>query len=253
MHPLIEIYGQYYSSYHILFFISIFASVLMFFALSFGIRSFLDKVYFCSVCFIFGILGSKLFFFIEDPNLAIEELFNLKSGFVYYGSLFGVILAVALINYRNTSQLKLDFALLSISSALGMFIGKIGCFLAGCCYGWPTDSKLGVFFTQPNTSAYHISHARFPIQLLDSLSNLGLLVILLVIFKIKQQRELVILTFLIVYPITRFFTEFLRADISRGFVFQDTLSLSQLYSVVIFISTIIYIIFSSFMKKRQTD
>ena len=82
--------------------------------------------------------------FIENPSAG----FNLGSGITFLGGLIGGV-AVFMIGYaifRNKLNIRLIDALSIIpcSILVGHAFGRIGCFFAGCCYGRPTDSALGV-------------------------------------------------------------------------------------------------------------
>jgi phosphatidylglycerol---prolipoprotein diacylglyceryl transferase len=117
--------------------------------------------------------------------------------------------------------------------ALGHAIGRIGCFLNGCCFGRPTDSILGVCFPNSITKV-------FPTQLF---SSSGLFVIFAFLFYLQTRRRFrgeIISLYLVLYGVLRFFVEFLRGD--SGPVLFD-LSFSQIISVlsVIVGSTIFYI------------
>jgi len=149
-------------------------------------------------------------------------------GNVFYGGLLGGILAAMLIlRIKPQYGYLLDIAVPAIP--LFHFFGRIGCFLAGCCFG--IESSFG--FT-----AYHsiIEEAnginRFPVQLLESLVNL-VLFILLDNFRRKDLfRQNLLYLYLLFYSVARFFIEFLRGDEYRGFVFF--LSTSQIISILIF-------------------
>ncbi len=245
MKPHLYLFGEMFHTYHVFFVLSILISISVFFYFSRRSSSAIDKIYFVSVSFIAGIVGSKVFYFFENTNKSIRELFNLNNGFIFYGSLVGVFIAIVLLNWNKRDSLKADLAALAIASTAGMFLGKIGCFLAGCCYGYPTESKLGVLFNNQNTFAYNPSQPRFPIQLADSLINLSLFILLIILFQKNQKNKTVVfVVFIIVYASARFLTEFYRADISRGFIFSDVLSLSQFYSLLILILTLVYLAFA---------
>ena len=91
-----------------------------------------------------GIIGAKLLYYITiideiiaDPSLVIK---NISDGFVVYGGIIAGILAGYI--YCRVKKLEfwkyLDIVVPSIALAQGF--GRIGCFLAGCCYGRETTS-----------------------------------------------------------------------------------------------------------------
>ncbi|RLC74764.1 MAG: hypothetical protein DRJ03_22975 [Chloroflexi bacterium] len=66
----------------------------------------------------------------------------------------------------------LDMAVLP--TVLGLAIGRLGCTAAGCCYGRPTDSWLGVYLPDDNG----LWAMRYPTQLMAAAANLTIFFIL---------------------------------------------------------------------------
>lgn len=251
MFPIISILGKSFYSYHLFFILSVFGAGCVFFLIEKNKTSIIDKIYLFSICFISGIMGSKLFFFFEDINMIFSQLVDLKNGFVFYGGFVGVVIALFLYYYRKRKLFYYGLDRLAISSAFGMFIGKIGCLLAGCCYGYPTRSVFGVYFNSVKSAAYNPTMPLFPIQVVDSLLNL--LIFSLLIYsrkRLKLRNGYLFLFYIVLYSIFRFITEFCRADISRGFVFNG-ISLSQFYSIIFIVLVIGYYSIKSFFYNRK--
>ena len=93
--------------------------------------------------------------------------------------------------------------------------GRIGCFFAGCCYGIPTDSFLGVVFAGGHAHDTFPDIAIFPTQLFESAF---LFILFIALNKIEKLRNFEIETYLISYGIWRICIEFIRGD-DRGSVF----------------------------------
>jgi len=93
--------------------------------------------------------------------------------------------------------------------------GRIGCLLAGCCFGIPTDSFLGVIFPHGHAAEAFPDTKIFPTQLFES-AFLFLLFFLL--NKVKSFRNIELEVYLIGYGIWRFLIEFIRGD-DRGSLF----------------------------------
>jgi phosphatidylglycerol:prolipoprotein diacylglycerol transferase len=181
----------------------------------------------------------------EDfPNsFSLNHFFNLKKGYVLYGGVFFVFLTTFL--YSKFSNINpyvlLDINVIAMSFSL--FIGKIACLMAGCCYGIPTHLEtIGLVYTSDYCIAFPKNEPLFPIQIIDSLFGLILFVSLLY-FKRKLKVGYSFFVFMIVYPIYRFFSEFYRADESRGFVFDGLFSLSQFYSLILISFTVLFLLF----------
>ena len=97
-----------------------------------------------------GILGGKLLYIITDFDgvLHTKDILGvIGSGFVVYGSIMGGALGLFVYCKRKKWTMLKMFDLAAPSVILAQGIGRIGCFLAGCCYGKETNSALGVVFT----------------------------------------------------------------------------------------------------------
>lgn len=93
--------------------------------------------------------------------------------------------------------------------------GRIGCYMAGCCFGIPTDSFLGVIFPHGHAHDHYPDIAIFPTQLFES----AFLFILFGVFnKVQFIKGKEAEMYLISYGVWRFFLEIIRGD-DRGAVF----------------------------------
>lgn len=131
--------------------------------------------------------------------------------------------------------------------------GRIGCFLAGCCFGAPTDSFLGVsypiyseaFFCYPNDELTR-SLPLWPTQLFEAGFELILYIILMLTRRSTKEYGLEIYCFS--YGIFRFFLEYLRAD-DRGSTFT-IFSPSQIMSFILIIYGVVLIIFRNINRTK---
>ena len=96
-----------------------------------------------------GIIGAKLLYYIvEFPSIIADPsiLLNFGEGFVVYGGLIAGFLSPLI--YTRIKKLSflpyIDCAVPGVAFAQGC--GRIGCFLAGCCYGKETSAWYGVTF-----------------------------------------------------------------------------------------------------------
>lgn len=163
-------------------------------------------------CAIFGFLGAKLLYCIVSFDEFIKNPIQFlgSSGFVVYG---GIILG-ALGGFIACKVKKKNFLeyfdLVMPSVAIAQGFGRIGCFLAGCCYGKHTDAWWGVVF--PTNCAAPSGVALIPTQLLSSLGNFIIAIILICYARKDSKVGNVGLLYLFLYCIGRFFIEFLRSD-----------------------------------------
>lgn len=199
-----------------------------------------DHLYFLTiVCAISGFLGAKVLYvvvefdsFIKDPKIILSG-----SGFVVYGGIiFGVLGGFLYCRFKKLNFWDyFDLVLPSVAIAQGF--GRIGCFLAGCCYGRETDAFFGIAF---KNSLYAPNGVKLiPTQLISS-AGMFLVAAFLIWFATKKHNcGQIGALYLILYSIGRFFVEFLRNDY-RGEV--GPFSTSQFISLFIVICGVVLFI-----------
>jgi phosphatidylglycerol---prolipoprotein diacylglyceryl transferase len=192
-----------------------------------------------------AIIGGKVFLYLADlPRYLAnpsEMLSDFGSGFVFYGSfIFAVPTLLWYFKKNKMPALKmLDITAIGGTIVHGM--GKIGCFLSGCCYGKVCDTAYGVVFSNIETNADPMNTPLYPVQLIDATLLFGICILLIFVKKRKQFDGQLLLLYVIIYGIGRFFTEFLRGDSDRGTVFNGLLSHSQFIGLcMVFIGGLFY-------------
>ncbi|MDP3790136.1 MAG: prolipoprotein diacylglyceryl transferase [Candidatus Omnitrophota bacterium] len=164
---------------------------------------------------IFGIIGARLLHVILDIGYyaghPLDIIMINRGGLAFQGGLvFGIIAAIIAIkksglSILNTADMMIPYV------ALAQSIGRIGCFLNGCCYGisdlYPTQIYLSVFF-------------------------LAMFVILKKIYEGATTGGIVFTWYLLLFSSGSFFLDFLRGDLEIVFF---NLRVSQLISAVIFL------------------
>lgn len=183
---------------------------------------------------------------ISDGNFTFSSLMPYVSGMVFYGGLFGAIIAVAVYTYVNKETPKADvFDVFAVVVPLFHAFGRVGCFFAGCCYG--VESKFG-FVTYLNASPAHYGISRFPVALFEAFVNLLIFVLLLCLFKKKKLYGKLVFLYLGIYAVARFVLEFFRGDKIRGFALG--FSTSQLISLLVVFFLVAFVIYK-FIKKSS--
>ena len=181
------------------------------------------------ICLISGIIGARLFYVLLNPaEFAGHPLriVNLSyPGLVFYGGIVFALPGGILFLRKNRLATGRVFDLVIPYVALGQSIGRIGCFLYGCCYGIPTSSIMGVYFPG-RQEAIH------PVQIYSSLVCLSIFLLLRYRQKRAQFTGAVFLEYLIYYSLARFLLEFLRGDTPALML---NMSLLQLMSLAILI------------------
>src|SRR5688572_4627385 len=116
--------------------------------------------------FLAAVVGGKLFLFFEDPVRYLESPRQLLTGrgFVFYGSfLLAIPTMWWFFRYHKLDPYKM-LDVMAITTCLVHMFGRVGCFLAGCCHGRPTDSPLAVVFSDPRCYAEPLNTPLFPTQ-----------------------------------------------------------------------------------------
>lgn len=154
-----------------------------------------------------GIVGARVGYILGNLAYYVDHPLKIvridEGGLVFYGGLIGCIVVVILLARRQGEPVwsMADFAVSPLP--LGHALGRVGCFLNGCCYGSECNCGLAV----------HMEGAlRHPVQLYSALLNLGLYAFLLWIYMRKRRDGDVLAAYCLVYPVMRFLIEFLRGD-----------------------------------------
>ena len=200
-------------------------------------------------CLVGGFLCAKLLFWItewksiaQDPGFMMETL---RSGVVVFGGIIGGILT-GFLYCRIKGLIFFKYADVILPSvALAQGFGRIGCFLAGCCYGKETESFFSVIFQNSEYAPNHV--ALIPTQLYSSGLDFLHFLLLLLIARNKKADGQVTACYLIFYSGGRFVIEFFRGDIIRGSV--GILSTSQFISIFTGIAGIVLLVLVA--KKRS--
>ncbi len=181
-------------------------------------------------------------------NAQCFEVFNVFSGgLVWYGGLIGAILAAWLFTRRRKLNFYQMADVLIPSVALGHAFGRMGCLLAGCCFGHPTADHfpLGIQFPQGSMAWRHqyehgiidrlaeSSVAVHPTQIYEAFGEVGIFFALLFLARRKAFHGQLLLIYLGLYPILRSVIEVFRGDAERGFVIPGVLSTSQFISLLV--------------------
>ncbi len=184
-----------------------------------------------------ALVGAKLMLVAVDFDYFVSrpgELLSLvRAGGVFYGGLITAVAVAFWLVRRYGLPIWTTGDLFAPGIALGHVIGRLGCLLAGCCYGRPTDVPWAITFTDPVAAANvgtPLGVPLHPTQLYDAGAELLIMVVLLATE--RKGRVFAGRTFwlyILLYGVSRFIVEFFRGD-DRGSMMG--LSTSQFISVV---------------------
>lgn len=197
------------------------------------------------------IFGNLLYVFVTYSltdilqKIRMLDFSFLGSGIVFYGGLIGGIVGAFLGVRIAKCEMRAVISAIVPYVPLGHAVGRIGCLLAGCCYGMEYSGPLAVHY--PNSLfGLPASQGYFPIQPLEALLNVGICWILLQQEKRGRNGYSILLFYLSMYGVSRFLLEFLRGDAHRGI--YAGLSLSQWISIGLLVVSIAGII----MVRRES-
>ena len=170
-------------------------------------------------CLIGGILGAKILYYITIfPEIIANPavLLDVINGFVVYGGIIFGILAGFLYTKKRKVNFWKYFDLVMPSIALAQGFGRVGCLMAGCCYGAETDSWVHIVF---HDSSYGPNGVPLiPTQAISSVLNFLHFFFLIWFARKERPAGQVAGLYLVCYSIGRFILEFYRGDLERGSV-----------------------------------
>ncbi|HEX8773557.1 MAG TPA: prolipoprotein diacylglyceryl transferase [Pyrinomonadaceae bacterium] len=199
-----------------------------------------------------ALLGSKLLMLWTEPSyrenpLHLISLDFLRSGGVFYGGFIGASLTGYFLMRRYGLPWWKTADAFAPGIALGLGLGRQGCFAAGCCWGKPTALPWGVRFTElgHRITGVPIDAHLHPTQLYESAAAFLIFFFLFWLHRRRRFDGQVILLFAVLYGALRFGVEFLRDD-PRGDIAGLTtltgLSTSQMISIIIGLGGLILLI-----------
>jgi phosphatidylglycerol:prolipoprotein diacylglycerol transferase len=187
---------------------------------------------------IWALVGAKLLLivvelprYLRDPASLVGVL---RAGGVFLGGFIAAVVAAVVLLRRYKLPALPTFDVIVPSLALGHCIGRIGCLMAGCCWGAACDLPWAITYTDPVAAerlGTPLHQAVHPFPIYEALFNFGLYLLLGALFKRRLAAGRVFATYLVLYGIGRFLLEWTRGDAVRGFVLGGILSTSQLISL----------------------
>lgn len=184
-----------------------------------------------NVAVLSGFLGGKLMHLLQFGFSRVSVM----NGYASYGGFMSVPLAVwGFARWKKIPFLKLaDYMFLC--AFFWQSFGRMGCFLAGCCYGRPTELPWGIAFTD-SRSMVPEEFRGVPLHPTQLYEAVGIMAICAVLYRILRATEegkvapgLVVAGHFAGYGTLRFLTEFARADgipLAAGFTQEQAFGLA---------------------------
>ncbi len=201
-----------------------------------------------------GVIGARLFYVAEywgETITSIGQIFRVwEGGIVLYGSVIGGAVAFFLFRAFRRFPVLATLDALAPSLALGIAIGRVGCFLNGCCYGkvspiswlavrfprhsppWISEQARGLIPSEAPTSL-----PLHPTQLYSALDGLLLFVLLTAYYPVRRRDGEVMALLMMAYPVSRFVIEVMRDDEA---VLVSGLTIAQVVSLFLLAAGIVF-------------
>ncbi len=206
-----------------------------------------EKMFDCMIAILAGgLVGGRLLFVIINYRYYLEyplrAFMFYEGGLAYQGAFVMAVIAGILWARAKKIPFLKAADLVAPYIALAQSLGRIGCFLNGCCYGRVAESGLLVTFPyEPVT--------RIPTQIYSSFI---LLLIFVLLIEMRGKRPFdgyIFCAYMILYSVFRFFMDFTRGDI---YMFVFGMKLSQIISLVMFAgASVLYFILKVRSRKAE--
>jgi len=204
-------------------------------------------------CILGAFIGAKgLYLIVSAGGIQWNQMLNpsyfnqiMQGGFVFYGGLIGGLLFVCLSGKLH----KIDSGVyvrnfIFLIPFIHAF-GRVGCFLAGCCYGRPYEGIGAVVF--PEGSYAPAGIRLFPVQLVEAVVLFGI-ALLLLFLQMEKNWYYTIESYFLLYAVARFVLEYFRYDEVRGrFLYLST---SQWISIALVGIAVVSIYRNKLQTKR---
>jgi phosphatidylglycerol:prolipoprotein diacylglycerol transferase len=185
-----------------------------------------------------ALVGAKLLLLLVDFRHFTQtprDLLDLaRSAGVFYGGLIAAVAVALLYLRRHHLPLWTTTDVFAPGIALGHIIGRLGCLMAGCCFGRPTSVPWAITFHDPIAAANvgtPLGEPLHPTQVYEAGAELLILAFLLRLERLGRPFPgRTFWSYMLVYAISRFVIEFYRGD-NRGMI--GPLSTSQFVSAML--------------------
>ena len=180
--------------------------------------------------FPFTLLFGIYFTMITSGNFSLSNI-----GLSSYGGLIGLILSAVIFDKILPNDKKIiKYTILALPLIYG--ISKLGCTFVGCCYGIPYNGPLNISY--PFRNVYNV----FPIQLTEVLV---FIIAFFILNRFKDIKNIIPIT-VITGATLKFLLDFLRHS-----HINQILSVNQIFSLVLVVIAVIFIVKNKKKTKRN--
>lgn len=211
-----------------------------------------------------GIIGARLWHIFTPPPSMVErgittlyylthplDAINIRQGGLGIpGAVIGGILALILFSRYKKQSVLVWMDIAAPALALGQAIGRWGNFINQELYGLPSDLpwaiRIDPQYRLPEFKEYETFHPLFLYESLLSFANVGILIWLMRRFDKRLHNGDIFLVYLILYPVERFFLEFLRLDSSQ----VGGINANQTFMALIAVAAILILVWRHWLYPR---
>jgi prolipoprotein diacylglyceryltransferase len=172
------------------------------------------------LCAVFVWLGARMMHLLSIGKVFFKEpkKYLFQTGFYMQGGVVGAFLWSIIFSHVYEIPISLIWDGLCLGTLLGQFFGRIGCFNYGCCYGRPTNRKIGTSYQHPGAKILRL-HPELkgvpvhPAQLYKATANLIMFIIMIILVKQSIPNGVLVVTYLFYHGISRMAFEAFRYDL----------------------------------------
>ena len=153
------------------------------------------------------LFGAKYFTLLTNFNKFKDNIDFKKIGLSSYGAIIGILILLIIFakQYKKNFKDLINNILPAIPLMYG--ISKIGCFLAGCCYGIKYNGPLSITYKYSLSAPKNIS--LLPIQIIETIT---FILIYLYISKKKKENKNIIGITILLCGLSKFLLDYLRMN-----------------------------------------
>lgn len=153
------------------------------------------------------LFGAKYFTLLTNFNKFKDNIDFKKIGLSSYGAIIGILILLIIFakQYKKNFKDLINNILPAIPLMYG--ISKIGCFLAGCCYGIKYNGPLSITYKYSLSAPKNIS--LLPIQIIETIT---FILIYLYTSKKKKENKNIIGITLLLCGLSKFLLDYLRMN-----------------------------------------
>lgn len=177
------------------------------------------------------IIGGKIFTYLSNIS-AYEKFDFLTLGFSSLGAVIGGMLFLIIYSLIFRKSIKFIFNRTLITLPLMYSVGKVGCFVAGCCYGIKYDGFMSITYHHSLVAPNEVP--LIPVQIIESIV---FMLIFIYMFYRYKQKNINLCILIILCGMSKFILDFLRES-HRGII----LSVNQIVCLLFVIIALIFLL-----------